>query len=1420
MSQHKHLAKSGDDEPTTFCSVLNVVVDHVMKSPTPLEPEEFQQQQAKRKNQRLSLQVPVLRVFGSVLRPESVNSSGATPTQAACLYIHGAFPYILARPVLAGPDGSLIQASPSSQHVNWDSVESVRRVVPHITTVLEESLQSMELGDWNNNNSNSNGNKSTTDFKSQQKQQSQSRIIRRVTVVQGRGFYTYCPGPPAPFLRIEYYNPKLRWKVKLQLERGLELPSLYHPDPPQYSRNHAALEDLLKFHCYEAHIPYTMQFFKDYNLAGLSYIHLSNGRLRGRLPSGSTDVDDRSKFTRSNTPSCYTWQDYQLPSFSPNNDPPHILQSSPLSPAMTGIKPSQVDTHQSTTSWKAPAKETSCSIELDCTVQDIMNIKAILTTMPSDQDERDAIQWRAVPSLQEIWKQERHRMQKLLPPSCDFLSHFSQAKFTLNVKQGASRPGAKLAARGMKSLVNVTPGLQDELHRALKQIVDRHEGAVAHVDESIRQRRAKKGLAAGQGDFVCSHEHASQSDCVSHDKPLPQKSEGETELTLTPTLDEAMKALETLADHFQDEDGQDHSQNLSSATVSSASSSLCSNRELPLHDRHDILANTPYSQSSTGGAVSLCYNSSQQVQEGTTSGTMDLVEYSQRMERGDWIVPDMGDLEDSIDPDTLLPYDELHFGSNRCLILFVVETDPPGTRRVCGGMAHGCSRLGHSSISQVANFDNSESNGDYNAMVLERAKPGYYKTITTGAFVDGIIFSGSQSCRMLGEDDDGYDEGDKDSLENVLSVLATQMSCRETADTMPKDAKTSSHNQFSAPYNLKNLTQSFGKGYQADLASFEDEDGSRNENESLSCENESAASSEPPNPGKSCNAAQTTSLQPVSTQWDGICLGSVMPVSSPPSRAALETGSQLHKLEDCESIPTWMTHAARYTELRKKYVEDRPDTATWFPKIGSSGIYVEPVRRPPTKGQVEEWQGKQLKRLSSTKSESMVKRAKAAKPKKVAHKNSDNGLEIDGNTRMLVPSESKKLVPVVATERLGVENVEEVRWESSQVWQLSASQLTQNDESGETKECTMHPSSPFQESPPSLTKSSGQSVSSNQTWQKGESPGEKQRSQSKSSETGSRTHMESQTSDQALEGIGNQGGRLLIEGGGGLKTKTRPSQANNFEVKSMQDGTALGVFLPSPVSFMSIEIHVQCRSGSSRLDARKIAMAPDSNKDKVVAVVFLYGRDPGGGESLQFQERGCIFVSPDAENSTREKQVAKLKSSIPRSTFGISAPLTVECVKDEKSLLLRLSALVRMKDPDMLLSWDTQGAGLGYLIERGASLRETNKNGEKVSVNDCSGASDGVDMVRLLGRTPYDRATSNFLMMESTLGTEALAHGDLADQQSKAVGETMWKGSGLGGEWDDRVGAGAAAASIVSDNRYLLLTTFRRPKLHFLLDCE
>lgn len=206
----------------------------------------------------------------------------------------GAFPYLLARPAIAGPDGSLHHSShlinattndsnsnskssgseqtiPSmnsanSGHIDWDNEGAVEKILSTVKTNLEATLQASMVNASDNDNSNDGGKKKTTT----------TRFIRKVTVVVGRGFYTYCPGPPVPFLRVEYYDPKTRWKVKMMLERGLELPHLYHPDPQQYDAfgiapaadsSQLGLEPLA-FRCYEAHIPYTMQFFKDWNLSG------------------------------------------------------------------------------------------------------------------------------------------------------------------------------------------------------------------------------------------------------------------------------------------------------------------------------------------------------------------------------------------------------------------------------------------------------------------------------------------------------------------------------------------------------------------------------------------------------------------------------------------------------------------------------------------------------------------------------------------------------------------------------------------------------------------------------------------------------------------------------------------------------------------------------------------------------------------------------------------------------------------------------------------------------------------------------------------------------------------------------------------------------------------------------------------------
>ena len=92
-----------ESDEIPFCSVLNVVVDYDMVPPTPLELDEYQESI---RDASLKLRVPLLRIFGPLIRGGALE-----PRQSACLYIHNAFPYLIARPIIAGPDGSLIHGA-------------------------------------------------------------------------------------------------------------------------------------------------------------------------------------------------------------------------------------------------------------------------------------------------------------------------------------------------------------------------------------------------------------------------------------------------------------------------------------------------------------------------------------------------------------------------------------------------------------------------------------------------------------------------------------------------------------------------------------------------------------------------------------------------------------------------------------------------------------------------------------------------------------------------------------------------------------------------------------------------------------------------------------------------------------------------------------------------------------------------------------------------------------------------------------------------------------------------------------------------------------------------------------------------------------------------------------------------------------
>lgn len=67
------------EDSAALCSILNVVIDYGIEEPTPMEPDEYSKSlevpnaQGKRYQQQSHQKVPVIRIFGAVLRRNAVN---------------------------------------------------------------------------------------------------------------------------------------------------------------------------------------------------------------------------------------------------------------------------------------------------------------------------------------------------------------------------------------------------------------------------------------------------------------------------------------------------------------------------------------------------------------------------------------------------------------------------------------------------------------------------------------------------------------------------------------------------------------------------------------------------------------------------------------------------------------------------------------------------------------------------------------------------------------------------------------------------------------------------------------------------------------------------------------------------------------------------------------------------------------------------------------------------------------------------------------------------------------------------------------------------------------------------------------------------------------------------------------------------
>jgi DNA polymerase elongation subunit (family B) len=155
---------------------------------------------------------------------------------------------------------------------------------------------------------------------------------------------------------------------------------------------------------------------------------------------------------------------------------------------------------------------------------------------------------------------------------------------------------------------------------------------------------------------------------------------------------------------------------------------------------------------------------------------------------------------------------------------------------------------------------------------------------------------------------------------------------------------------------------------------------------------------------------------------------------------------------------------------------------------------------------------------------------------------------------------------------------------------------------------------------------------------------------------------------------------------------------------------------------------------------------------------------------LEILETGVILVTVQPGN--------KAPTNAPKPKTGISSSIVMHAVRSEEELLRRVSSVVRAIDPDSLVSWDTQGAGIGYLIERGCVLGKPKDGEDGIVVS-----KQKIDMVRLLGRTPKARQ-SDASSSDKPIDNEFILN--LNDESKE--NELLWVGSGLGSEWDDRVG--------------------------------
>ncbi|XP_041109581.1 DNA polymerase zeta catalytic subunit-like [Polyodon spathula] len=258
-----------------------------------------------------------------VKRVPVVRIFGATPAgQKTCLHLHSIFPYI---------------------YVPYDGYgqqpeRHLRQVAVSIDRALNVSM----------------GNPSSS-----------IQHVFKVSLVSGMPFYGY-HAKERQFMKIYLYNPSMVKRVCELLQGGAVMNKIYQP--------------------HEAHIPYLLQLFIDYNLYGMNLVRL--GAVRFRKSRRKDDAGGTPKDGSINSSfklNCSMWRSPSTPEVQ--------LSDSTLEGAFVRWEEEAIP---SSLVLEGVEKQSTCELEADAVAADILNCLEMETETRN-------------PGLQAIWEDEKQR---------------------------------------------------------------------------------------------------------------------------------------------------------------------------------------------------------------------------------------------------------------------------------------------------------------------------------------------------------------------------------------------------------------------------------------------------------------------------------------------------------------------------------------------------------------------------------------------------------------------------------------------------------------------------------------------------------------------------------------------------------------------------------------------------------------------------------------------------------------------------------------------------------------------------------------------------------------------------------------------------------------------------------------------------